>query len=67
MRFSCSSLRLLVLDFLTLEAKLTNWDGFEAGMAPLIIIVSFLGAIQLFAIGFMHSLYQRPFCIHPVP
>ena len=33
--------------------KLTNWDGFEAGMAPLIIIVSFLGALQLFSIGFM--------------
>ena len=33
--------------------KLTNWYGFEAGMAPLIIIMSLLGSVQIFSIGFM--------------
>ena len=33
--------------------KLINWDSFEAGMAPLIILLSFIGAMQLFSIGFM--------------
>ena len=33
--------------------KLLNWNNFEAGIAPLIIIVSFIGAIQLFFIGIL--------------
>ena len=33
--------------------KLLNWDSFNAGMAPLIIGVFFLGSLQLFFIGFL--------------
>jgi hypothetical protein len=33
--------------------KLIYWDRFAAGMAPLIIIVCLLGAIQLVFIGLM--------------
>ncbi len=33
--------------------KLLNWYKFDAGMAPLIILMSFLGAVQIFSIGFM--------------
>ena len=42
-----------VVGIVYLIMKLTNWYGFEAGMAPVIIIMSFLGAIQLFSIGFI--------------
>lgn len=33
--------------------KLVYWDRFQAGMAPLIILVSLLGSLQLFFIGLM--------------
>lgn len=33
--------------------KLFNWETFNAGMAPLIIGVFFIGALQLFFIGFL--------------
>ncbi len=33
--------------------KLLNWSSFNAGMAPLIIGVFFLGSLQLFFIGFL--------------
>lgn len=33
--------------------KLTHWDSFPLGMAPLIIGVFFLGSLQLFFIGFL--------------
>lgn len=33
--------------------KLVNWDGFAAGMAPVLIGMFFLGAVQLFFIGFI--------------
>ncbi len=33
--------------------KLTNWDSFQAGYAPMIIGVFMLGAIQLFFIGLL--------------
>lgn len=33
--------------------KLLNWESFNAGMAPLIIGVFFIGSIQLFFIGFL--------------
>lgn len=33
--------------------KLLNWNNFNAGMAPLIIGVFFLGSLQLFFIGFL--------------
>lgn len=31
--------------------KLVNWYSFDAGVAPIIIIVAFLGGIQLFSLG----------------
>ena len=33
--------------------KLTNWDSFSAGYAPMVIGVFFLGSLQLFFIGFL--------------
>ena len=36
-----------------LVMKLVNWNSFDTGMAPLIIGMFFLGAIQLFFIGFI--------------
>ena len=33
--------------------KLTHWDTFQAGNAPLVIGVFLLGSLQLFFIGFM--------------
>ena len=43
----------MIVGLVYLVLKLTNWYGFEAGMAPLIVIMSFLGAVQIFSIGFM--------------
>ena len=42
---------IVALVFLIL--KLTHWDSFQAGYAPMIIGVFLLGAIQLFFIGFL--------------
>ncbi|MEG0618348.1 MAG: glycosyltransferase family 2 protein [Bacilli bacterium] len=36
-----------------LVEKLINWNKFEAGMAPILIGMFFMGAIQLFFIGFL--------------
>ncbi|MBR6402649.1 MAG: glycosyltransferase family 2 protein [Eubacterium sp.] len=43
----------MLVGLVYLVMKLLNWDGFEAGMAPLIILISFIGAVQIFSIGFM--------------
>lgn len=43
----------IIIGLVYLVLKLTNWYGFEAGMAPLIILMSFLGSVQIFSIGFM--------------
>ncbi len=43
----------MIIGLVYLILKLTNWYGFEAGMAPIIILISFLGAVQIFSIGFM--------------
>ena len=43
----------IIVGIVYLVLKLINWDSFEAGMAPLIILMSFLGAVQIFSIGFM--------------
>ena len=43
----------IIVGIVYLILKLVNWDSFEAGMAPLIILMSFLGAVQIFSIGFM--------------
>lgn len=36
-----------------LVLKLTHWDSFSAGYAPMVIGVFFLGSLQLFFIGFL--------------
>lgn len=36
-----------------LVLKLCNWSSFDAGIAPIMILVTFLGATQLFFLGFM--------------
>ena len=43
----------IIIGIVYLILKLLNWDSFEAGMAPVIILMSFLGAVQIFSIGFM--------------
>jgi uncharacterized membrane protein len=43
----------VVVALVYLILKLIYWDRFAAGMAPLIIIVCLLGAIQLVFIGLM--------------
>jgi hypothetical protein len=43
----------VVVAIVYLILKLIYWDRFVAGMAPLIIIVCLLGAIQLVFIGLM--------------
>ena len=40
-----------VIAVVYLILKLVNWDSFEAGMAPLIILVAALGSLQLLFIG----------------
>ena len=42
-----------VIGLVYLIMKLINWDSFSAGMAPMLIGVFFLGAVQLFFIGFL--------------
>jgi glycosyltransferase involved in cell wall biosynthesis len=42
-----------VLGAVYLVLKLLYWDRFAAGMAPMLIGIFFLGAIQLFFLGFM--------------
>ena len=50
--FICSILSLLVA-FIYLVLKLTNWYGFDAGQAPLIVGLFFFMSIELFFIGLM--------------
>ena len=50
--FICSMLSLLVGLFFLVD-KILNWNTFQAGIAPIIIIVSFIGAVQLFFIGIL--------------
>lgn len=42
-----------ILGIIYLVLKLIYWDRFAAGMAPMLIGIFFLGAIQLFFLGFM--------------
>lgn len=46
--FSFASFLIAVVYF---AMKLLNWDSFQAGMAPVLIGVFFMGSIQLFFIG----------------
>lgn len=50
--FICSALSLVVA-FIYLILKLTNWYGFQAGYAPLVIGVFLIGSVQLFFIGLL--------------
>ena len=43
----------LIIALVYLVLKLLNWDNFQAGMAPLIIVTAMLGALELFFIGFI--------------
>lgn len=43
----------LIVAFVYLILKLTNWYNFNAGMAPVVIGMFFLGAVQLFFLGIM--------------
>jgi len=42
-----------IMGIVYLVMKLIYWDRFAAGMAPMLIGIFFLGAIQLFFLGFM--------------
>lgn len=50
--FISSALSLLVA-FIYLILKLSNWYGFQAGYAPMIIGIFLIGSIQLFFIGLL--------------
>lgn len=43
----------VMVAFVYLVLKLTNWYGFNAGMAPIVIGVFLMGGIQLAAMGFL--------------
>lgn len=48
----CAAVSIIVA-IVYLILKLVYWDRFTAGMVPLILLVSFLGSLQLFFIGLM--------------
>lgn len=50
--FICSAVSLCVA-IIYFVMKLVNWDGFQAGYAPLVIGVFLIGSIQLFFIGLL--------------
>ena len=43
----------LIVALVYLILKLTNWYGFQAGMAPIVIGVFLIGSMQLFFIGLL--------------
>ena len=43
----------IIVAFVYLVLKLTNWYGFDAGQAPLIVGLFFFMSIELFFIGLM--------------
>lgn len=43
----------MIVALIYLIYKLTHWQSFDAGMAPVVIGVFFLGSLQLFFIGFL--------------
>ena len=61
----------LVVAIVFLIKKLTDWYGYEAGIAPLIILVSVLGSLQLLFIGLIgeyilsinHRVMGRPLVV----
>ena len=52
-----------VIGVVYLIKKLTDWYGYQAGMAPLVVLVAFLGSLQLLFIGligeYILSINQR--------
>ncbi len=48
--FICSGISFLV-GIIYLICKLINWNGMQAGVAPIMIVVCFLGSLQLLFIG----------------
>ena len=42
-----------IVGMVYLALKILNWSNFDAGIAPLMILVTFLGSAQLFFLGFM--------------
>lgn len=60
--FICAGISFLI-GLIYLILKLINWAGFQAGMAPILIMVSFIGSLQLFFIGlvgeYIMSINQR--------
>ena len=48
----CAAISIIVA-IVYLILKLVYWNRFTAGMVPLILLVSFLGSLQLFFIGLM--------------
>ena len=50
--FICSAIS-VVIAFIYLILKLTNWDNFSLGTAPILIGVFVFGSLQLFFIGLM--------------
>ncbi len=43
----------LVIAFVTLIIKLTNWDYYDVGTAAIIIGIFFVGGVQIFFLGFL--------------
>lgn len=50
--FMCGGLS-FVIGLIYLVLKLANWNAFQAGMAPIVIGVFFMGSLQLFFIGLL--------------
>lgn len=42
-----------IVGLVYLVLKLINWDSFEVGVAPIVIVVCFVSSIQMFFLGFM--------------
>ena len=61
----------IVIAFVYLVMKLIWWDRFQAGLAPLLIGMLFLGSVIIFFIGMMgeyvltinHRLMRRPLVV----
>ncbi len=43
----------IIVALVYLVMKLVYWDRFEAGMAPVLLLVTILGSVQIFFIGFL--------------
>ena len=50
--FICSGISFIV-GLIYFILKILNWDGFQAGIAPMVIGMCFIGSVQLFFIGIL--------------